>query len=380
MAIIRNPEVRGIIVLVLIVFMLAAILAGTTGKLEQWFGITLFSGPRALNKIIFVSERSGTNEIYSMNLDGSGQMQLTDKARVMSIPSISSAGNRIAFIGMYGNAPQALYIGGNGGAPDVLTTATGPKSLPTYSPNGKKVALIVSGKVYVADPDGGNPDAVLPTHEESHAAMKDIMGRDQMPAYTSYAWGPDSRSMMGVTKAGESDVLVYLPDLEGKPIRMALAPSQGAGLAVRVNGISWAAQKPLLALSVTIGKNGGLALFDVESKQLRPVTMQMGLEFGGPVLSPDGSVLVAPVRSLNKGDRSGLLKVELQSQKGGLLAKGEFENLQFSKSGDRILATQIDPKLGKRNIVSIDVSSGEVKQLTTDGGSFNAIWSPVSEE
>ncbi|MCL5105479.1 MAG: DPP IV N-terminal domain-containing protein [Armatimonadetes bacterium] len=375
MAIIRNPELRGILVLILIVVLLAGILAGSTGKLEQWFGITLFSGPRVLDKIIFVSDRSGTNEIYSMNLDGYGQRRLTSGARVTSVPAISATGSRIAFTGILGNAVQVLSVSAGGGAPEQLTTATGPKSQPSYSPDGKRTAFIVSGKVYVADLDGGNLDPVLPSHEETHAAM---VGRNQMPAYTGYAWGPDSRSLMGVTKDGENDVLVYLPELEGKPVRMALAPPSMRG--VRVNGIAWAAKKPMLAASIKIGKSGALAIFDAESKQLQPVTVQKGIEFGKPALSPDGSVLVVPGKSFVKGDPGGLLKIDLESQNGGLLAKGEFENLQFSAKGDRILATQVDSAQDKRDVVSIDVSTGNVKQLTTDGGSFNAIWSPSSEE
>jgi hypothetical protein len=116
MSIIKNPEARGILVLILIIAVVAFVMMTTTGKLEQWFGITLFSGPRAFDKIVFVSDRTGTREIWIMNTDGSGQKQLTENARVVSAPAISPMGNRIAFVGSVGNAKQVFSVGTEGGA------------------------------------------------------------------------------------------------------------------------------------------------------------------------------------------------------------------------------------------------------------------------
>ena len=80
MRIIRNPELKGILVILLIALVLGVLLAGMSGKLEQW-GLPWFTGARVVDKIIFVSDRSGAKEIYIMNLDGSDQEQLTNGAQ-----------------------------------------------------------------------------------------------------------------------------------------------------------------------------------------------------------------------------------------------------------------------------------------------------------
>ncbi len=136
MRLIRNPELKGILGILLIALVLGVMLAGMSGKLEQW-GLPWFTGAKAFDKIIFVSDASGTREIYSMNLDGSGRKQITKGARVLSAPAITPAGNRIAFIGMCGSVSHVMAVGVNGGTPYALTTSTGSKRQPGSAPTAR---------------------------------------------------------------------------------------------------------------------------------------------------------------------------------------------------------------------------------------------------
>ncbi|MHB9036132.1 MAG: TolB family protein [Armatimonadota bacterium] len=382
MRIIQNPEVRGILIIFLIILILGGVMAGTSGKLEQWFGITLFSGPTLEDKIVFVSGGDKSGDINVMDTDGSHRTALTDGARVLSAPAISPAGNRIAFVAMRGGQTQVFAVGANGGELEQLTSATGPKKEPSYTPDGRRLSFIASGKVYAADLNGDSPDPVLPTREEIRAAMSSSSDRREIPAYYSYAWAPDSASLAGVTRdEKDDDVLVYVPqhDHSAEAAHDEDACPQPQSWPVgKVIGFAWAAQKPVMVASVKLGQKSGLMVFDADQKRQGFVAVVDKQDFGAPALSPDGTEVVVPMKSLDKKAPSGLLKIELSSGQGGLIAEGVFENPVYSPKGDKILATIVNGKTDERDVATIDPSTGEVTQLTRDGKSFNAIWTPVS--
>lgn len=380
MKIIKNPELRGIIILFLIILIIGGLMAGTSGKLEQWFGVTLFSGPKLQDKIVFVSGRD-SSDIYVMDTDGSHRQSLTKDAGVLSSPVITSAGNRIAFVAIFGKEKQIVSIGARGGELNQLTSATGPKKQPAYTPDGKRLSFIASGKVYASDLNGDSPECVLPTDEEIHAAMSSTAESREIPAYYSYAWAPDSKSLAGVTKDDkDNDILVYVPyhDHSNDQSHAGVCPQRRILAAGQVIGYSWSAQKPVIVATVTIKKKDTLLVFDIEHEQGGKILETDQQNLGTPAISPDASAIIVPIKSTNKKASSGLLKIDLRSGQAGIIAKGIFENPVYSQDGSKVLATVISSDGEKRDIAVIDISSGEVTQLTHDGNSFNAIWTPVS--
>lgn len=375
MKLIRNPELKGILVILLVALVLGVLLAGMSGKLEQW-GLPWFTGAKAVDKIIFVSDRSGTNEIYIMNLDGSDQRQLTRDARVLSAPAISTSGNRIAFVGMYGSVSQVMAVGVGGGTPYALTSSTGSKRQPGYSPDGKKLSYIEAGRVFVAEINGTNPDPVLPTHEEMAMAMSNAEDRSSIPLYSAYSWAPDSESMAGVSSQDRmTDALAYLPKPEDKAQQLLPIPPV---VGTKVTGLAFAAGKALLAASVAVGGQDVLIVFDPEAKQPRPVFGAGNIKLGAPAVSPDGSTIAVPMALTSGKSGAIMVKFDTQSGQSGLLARGKFENPVFSQDGETVLAVQRNAKTNKRAIVIIVPASGEVTQLTHEGDCFGAVFSPMS--
>jgi Tol biopolymer transport system component len=380
MKIIKNPELKGIIILFIVILILGGLMAGTSGKLEQWFGVTLFSGPRLQDKIVFVSGPNGS-DIYVMDKDGSHREALTKGAGVLSTPAISSAGNEVIFVAMFGKDKQVASVGARGGELEQLTSATGPKKEPGYTPDGKRLSFIASGKVYASDLNGDNPECVLPTDEEIHAAMSSSSESREIPAYYSYAWAPDSKSLAGITKDNkDDDILVYIPqhDHSSDHSNSGVCPQRRILAVGHVTGYSWAAEKPVLIASVNIGKKSTLLAFDIEHEQGGKIAELDKQEIGVPAISPDATVVVVPLKSINKKAPSGLFKIDLSSGQAQIIAKGIFENPVYSQDGNQVLATVVSDNGEKRDIVLIDVSKGEITQLTHDGNSFNAIWTPVS--
>ena len=60
-------------------------------------------------RIVFVSDRSGTKEIWVMNWDGTGQRQLTHFGSITSFPSVSPDGRIVAFTS-YASGPPKIYM------------------------------------------------------------------------------------------------------------------------------------------------------------------------------------------------------------------------------------------------------------------------------
>lgn len=376
MKILRNPELKGIFGLLGVILILGFIMAGMSGKLEQWFNISWFSGAKVYDKVVFVSNRAGTNELFSMNPDGSDQKQLTDKAYVISMPSVSPKANRIAFVGTSGKISQIMTVSAAGGNVTEVTSSAASKDQPEYSPDGKKLSYVISGKVFIADINGGNAEPVLPTHEEIHGAVSDVLERGQIPVYQAYAWGPNSDSLVGISRnQSGSDGLIYLPKLEGEA-----QPFPNPGQQMRVAGICWAANKPVFAASMVLGKNSLLIIFDAQQNKVVAAVPYRNLELGKPSLAPDASELVVPVISSNSKVPSGLQQLIFSSATKQMLAAGTFENPVYSPKGDRVLAVRTNEDDSKRDIVLIDTSTGNLKQLTKDGNSFNAVWTPASKK
>lgn len=391
MRILRNPEYRGILLLVLVIATVGFALAVATGTIE------LFTGPKAFDKIIYISEQTGSPEIWIMDTDGSNRKPLTDGAKVRSAPAMSPKANRIIYVGKFGKFEQIFAIDTRGKHLERLTSATGPKQLPAFTPDGNMISFIASGRVYVADKRGENLSPILPTPQETHAALADPLRRGEMPVYLNYAWGPDSEAIVGIRQEPDGNhSAVFLQKQGAKPklIPFALFINQliaQEGLSnrrispdelIRVTGLSWARDVPTFAITLSCGKDSFLTVFSVENGEPRLAGFKsfIATKLAEPDFAPDGSAIVATIKSLQRGGEEGLLVISLTNGVAQLVASGTFENPQYSPSGDEILATMCGPGNSVKNLVSVNLTTGKIRQLTRDGCSHSGVWSPSSSK
>lgn len=394
MKLIRNPELKGILILLLIAVVLGGTLAVATGKLEQWFGITW--GAKALDGIVYVSDRSGSDEIWLVNTNGSNARRVTKGMRIGSVPAVSANGSRIIFVGVKGQDIQVMTVRPDGKGLGPISSS-GSVAHPAFSPDGKNAAYVANGKVYVCKYDGSSPATVLPSDAEIHSAMTNTLDRSQLPPYTLFSWGPDSKGMAGVTQDPTGDeVLVFLPEAGDKPqmipARMLLSEllkQMGAdgeipgGVDIKIKDIVWASREMVFTTPIVVGENEGtfLVTFVIENGKLQVADVKTpnGV-VTGVALSPDGANLAFSVADVAKDKPNGIVVVNLQDQNSRLAAEGNFMSLSYSPDGDRLLAVQVDPKGLKRNVVTVDLDSGKVKKITKDGHSFSPVWTPVSKK
>lgn len=128
----------------------------------------LQAGPRNpdieynIKKIIFTSDRNGSEDIYSMNLDGSGLVQLTDHTGKDNYPAVSPDGKKIAYTSdINGNGIwQIMVMNWDGTDKTQLTNNPWRSGYPTWSFDGRFIFFEVyqdgDWEIYRINSSGGN--------------------------------------------------------------------------------------------------------------------------------------------------------------------------------------------------------------------------------
>jgi Ca2+-binding RTX toxin-like protein len=232
---IRGIDVRRAVVVV-VALMGAFFLASALTSVEPWAQTT---GSTAANgKIAFHSYEGADADIYAMNPDGTGKINLTDEAPDAYAgadvqPAFSPNGSRIAFesdrSGEYTedpNWPSAIFdvwiVNTDGsGEPRRITNAEG--QAPAWSPDGKQIAYSSSRdgnyEIWVENVDGsGTPRQI--THTENT--------EDGVVINTSPSWSVDGKIAYVSNKdnlgSSRRDVYVANADGTGNPTRLTNTP------------------------------------------------------------------------------------------------------------------------------------------------------------
>ncbi|MEX2323601.1 MAG: DPP IV N-terminal domain-containing protein [Acidimicrobiia bacterium] len=162
-------------------------------------------------KIVFVSDWDGSRDVFVMNSDGSGLVNLTAAPGSEDYdPAWSPDGRQIAFTSHRDGNPEIYRMKADGSNVVRITTDQGDDWEPAWSPDGQRIAFVGEDGIYVVDADGSgrtritDPAAVpLPTGITSI--------RDSHPA-----WSPDGsriaflRSYQSPSHMSHYDVLMML--------------------------------------------------------------------------------------------------------------------------------------------------------------------------
>ena len=113
------------------------------------------------DRMAFTSYRDGNNEVYVMNADGTGSVNLTNNAAFDGAPTWSPDGTKIAFVTDRDGNHEVYVMNADGSNPANLTNNVVGDQSPAWSPDGTKIALDTNRdgdfEVYVMNADGSNP-------------------------------------------------------------------------------------------------------------------------------------------------------------------------------------------------------------------------------
>ena len=123
------------------------------------------------SKIAFDTNRDGNGEIYQMNADGSNPVRLTNNAASDLMPNYSYDGASIVFVSNRDGNNEIYKMNADGSNQIRLTSDAANQSAPAFSPDGQKIIFTVSAaqspmRLFTMNADGSNqqqfPDSNQP--------------------------------------------------------------------------------------------------------------------------------------------------------------------------------------------------------------------------
>ncbi|HEX6127322.1 MAG TPA: protein kinase [Pyrinomonadaceae bacterium] len=156
-------------------------------------------------KIVYVSNDSGTDDIWIMNADGSGRTQLTSESGVNSAPSVSPDGRFIVFTSTRDGAPHIWRMDIEGANLKQLTSGSG-ENHPQFSSDGKWVVYtLFAGKptLWRVSIEGGAP---MPISDRTLSASA-ISPDGRLIAATYWGEEPNSPARIAVLPFEGGDIV-----------------------------------------------------------------------------------------------------------------------------------------------------------------------------
>ncbi|HEY4695808.1 MAG TPA: DUF5050 domain-containing protein, partial [Candidatus Hydromicrobium sp.] len=114
----------------------------------------------SVKKIVFTSDRNGSEDVFSMNLDGSELIQLTDHPGKDNYPAVSPDGKKIAYTSDINGTWQIMVMNWDGTGKTQLTRNPWRSGYPTWSFDGRFIYFEVyqdgDWEIYRINSDGSS--------------------------------------------------------------------------------------------------------------------------------------------------------------------------------------------------------------------------------
>ena len=158
----------------------------------------------ATSKFAFVSNRTGTKEIYIADYDGANQRQITQERAISVSPAISPDGSRIAYTGYQSGYADIYLIDLSSGSRSAIMRYPGTNSGASFSPDGSRIACTLSRD--------GNPELYIASANGSGLRrLTHTRGVESSPS-----WSPDGSE------------IIYSADDSGGPQLYRISASGGS--------------------------------------------------------------------------------------------------------------------------------------------------------
>ncbi len=229
-------------------------------------------------RIVFVSNRSGSKEIWVMNWDGSDQHQLTHYGSISTFPSAAPDGRVVAFTS-YANGSPNIYM---------VSLDTGRK-LPFYNQRASMNAFVTftpdSKRVIFSSTAAGGPAQLYEANVDGSGLRRlTSTGAIEVEAKINPKTGTDLVDVSG--RGGMPQI--YRMNLEGADVQRL---SAGTGEATNP---AWSPDGAHIAFAWTKGFEPGnynIFIMDTASQQTTQLTANEGRN-ENPSWAPDGAHIV----------------------------------------------------------------------------------------
>jgi len=236
-------------------------------------------GVSANGKVVFMSFRDEGWNIFLMNADGSGIVNLTKtKNPIVNFePAISPDGSEVVYMRQDSGGQDLWRVGSDGSSPENLTEAVGEETSPEFSADGTRIAYVGTGPKPCCDPEYNNDIWVM---DADGSDQKQLTKTNFPRQNLSPTWSPDgTRIAYSTTEAGGENGF-HVMDSDGSDDSGPL-PS---GTPISSLNLSWSPDGTKIAYQPTAG---GLWVMNPDGTGATPLVGNTGAAY--PSWAPAGS-------------------------------------------------------------------------------------------
>jgi Tol biopolymer transport system component len=246
-------------------------------------------------RIAFESTRDGNREIYAMNADGTGQVNLTNNPAYDANPSWSPDGSKIAFVSDRDGNREIYAMNADGTGQVNLTNNPADDWrvgaindwAPAWSPDGSRI-------LFATDRDGNEEIYVMNADGSGQTNLTNRADDDWRPG-----WSPDGSKIVWMTQPSPGDWEIHVMNADGTG-QVNLTNTPGA-----LDGApAWSPDGSRIAFGssrdVPIGLLGEVYVMDADGTNAVRVTNSPSDEIS-TAWSPDGSWIVFYSRAPGSG-------------------------------------------------------------------------------
>jgi Tol biopolymer transport system component len=234
--------------------------AALAGPVSAHDGDEERGGHERRRTIVFTSNRTGNNEIFSMDEDGSHAVNLTNNpASPDTFPAASPDGRQIVFTRGRGFGRELFLMNVDGSGQRPLTANAAADFAASWSPDGSRIAFVrfatdFTFSIWILDPSGVAPERLL-------------VGGPEFKVFP--AWSPNGR-WIAYSSDGEGFSAIYKVRADGRGTPRRLTPPER-----QAGGASWSPDGDSIVFSDNICPTcdqSDIWIMDLEDGALQRVT------------------------------------------------------------------------------------------------------------